>query len=135
MEIDKKHPILLFDGVCHLCHGAVRFILKREKKQELKFAPLQSPTGKKLLKEHGYAANYLEGMILIEGKHAYSRSTACLRVAHKLKFPWNLFASLLVIPKPARDLIYQLVASQRYRLLGKKDACCLPEGHEMSRFL
>ena len=135
MVVDEKHPVLLFDGVCNLCNGAVRFIIRKEKAQELKFAPLQSDHGKTLLKKYGYQEDYLEGLVLIEGEEAYDRSSACLRVARKLKFPWSLFFPLRVIPKPIRDLIYKLVASQRYRFFGTKDTCLIPTGEDIARFL
>ena len=135
MVVDEKDPILLFDGVCNLCNGAVQFIIRKEKAQELKFAPLQSDHGKTLLKKYGYPEDYLEGLVLIEGKKAFSRSSACLRVALKLKFPWSSFFPLLVIPKAIRDLVYKFIASQRYRLFGSKDSCVVPNGKDITRFL
>ncbi len=135
MQVDKEVGIVLFDGVCHLCDGAVRFILKRERTSELKFAPLQSDTGSTLLQNYGYSPNYLDGLILIENNRAHDRSSACLRIARKLNFPWNLLFPLLIIPKPLRDFIYGMIASVRYRWFGKKESCSLPQGEDLSRFL
>ena len=135
MEFDKKVRIVLFDGVCHLCDRAVRFILKRERTEELKFAPLQSDSGKLLLQKYGYPSNYLDGLILIENNRAHDRSSACLRIVVKLNFPWNLLFPLLIIPKPLRDFIYGMIASVRYRWFGKKESCSLPQGEDYSRFL
>ena len=86
MQVDKEVGIVLFDGVCHLCDGAVRFILKRERTSELKFAPLQTDTGSSLLQNYGYSPNYLDGLILIENNRAHDRSSACLLIARKLTF-------------------------------------------------
>ena len=135
MQVDNGKGIVLFDGVCHLCDGAVRFILKRERAAELKFAPLQSDSGKSLLQKYGYTPNYLNGLILIENNRAHDRSSACLRIAGKLSFPWNLLFPLLLIPKPLRDLIYGIIASVRYRWFGKKETCSLPQGEDKTRFL
>lgn len=135
MQVDNGKGIVLFDGVCHLCDGAVRFILKRERAAELKFAPLQSDSGKSLLQKYGYTPNYLNGLILIENNRAHDRSSACLRIAGKLSFPWNLLFPLLLIPKPLRDLIYGIIASVRYRWFGKKESCSLPHGEDQTRFL
>ena len=135
MQVDNEKGIVLFDGVCHLCDGAVRFILKRERAAELKFAPLQSDSGKSLLQKYGYSPNYLDGLILIESNRAHDRSTACLRIARKLSFPWNLLFPLLIIPKPLRDFIYGMMASIRYRWFGKKESCSLPQGEDQARFL
>ena len=92
MQVDNGKGIVLFDGVCHLCDGAVRFILKRERAAELKFAPLQSDSGKSLLKKYGYPSAYLDGLILIENNRAHDRSSACLRIAGKLTFPGGYFS-------------------------------------------
>jgi len=135
MAVDNEQGIVLFDGVCHLCDGAVRFILKRERTSELKFAPLQSDSGKSLLEKYGYPSGYLDGLILIENNRAHDRSSACLRIARKLIFPWNVLFPLLIIPKPLRDLIYGIIASVRYRWFGKKESCSLPQGEDRSRFL
>ena len=135
MQVDNGKGIVLFDGVCHLCDGAVRFILKRERAAELKFAPLQSDSGKSLLQKYGYSPNYLDGLILIESNRAHDRSSACLRIAGKLNFPWRLLFPLLIIPKPLRDFIYGIIASVRYRWFGKKESCSLPQGEDQARFL
>ena len=135
MQVDNGKGIVLFDGVCHLCDGAVRFILKRERAAELKFAPLQSDSGKSLLQKYGYSPNYLDGLILIESNRAHDRSSACLRIAGKLNFPWRLLFPLLIIPKPLRDFIYGNIAAVRYRWFGKKESCSLPQGEDQARFL
>jgi predicted DCC family thiol-disulfide oxidoreductase YuxK len=135
MQEDKEVGIVLFDGVCHLCDGAVRFIVKRERNAELKFAPLQSDSGNSLLEQYGYPSDYLDGLILIESNRVHDRSCACLRIAGKLNFPWNLLFPLLIIPKPLRDFIYGMIASVRYRWFGKKESCSLPQGEDLSRFL
>ena len=135
MQVDNGKGIVLFDGVCHLCDGAVRFILKRERAAELKFAPLQSDSGKSLLEKYGYPQAYLDGLILIENNRAHDRSSACLRIAGKLNFPWRLLFPLLIIPKPLRDFIYGIIAAVRYRWFGKKESCSLPTGEDKARFL
>ena len=135
MQVDNEKGIVLFDGVCHLCDGAVRFILKRERAAELKFAPLQSDSGKSLLQKYGYPPDYLDGLILIEGNRAHDRSSACLQIAGKLNFPWRLLFPLLIIPKPLRDFIYGNIAAVRYRWFGKKESCSLPQVEDQARFL
>lgn len=135
MSSGEKNAVLLFDGVCHLCDGAVRFILKREKSAGMQFAPLQSEKGKTLLQKYGYPQDYLEGLVLIENNRAHDRSSACLRVAGKLKFPWKLLFPLLLVPKPIRDGFYWVMASLRYRWFGKKETCSLPNGADINRFL
>jgi predicted DCC family thiol-disulfide oxidoreductase YuxK len=135
MSLDERKEILLFDGFCNVCHGAVRFILRRERISALHFAPLQSETGKTLLRKYGYPEDYLDGLVLIENQRAHDQSSACLRVAKKLKFPWNLFFIFLLIPKPVRDLFYRIISSLRYGWFGRKDSCSIPQSEDISRFL
>lgn len=135
MPRDKEYAVVLFDGLCHLCDGAVRFILRWENSKLLRFAPLQSEAGKALLMKYGYSENYLDGLIFIENKRAHDRSSACLLIAGKLKLPWKLFVIFLLVPKPLRDLVYRMVAVARYRWFGKKEVCCLPQGEDQARFL
>jgi len=133
--MDKGSTVVLFDGVCHLCDGAVGFILKREKSADLYFAPLQSETGQDLLLKHGYSEGYLDGLVLIENSRPYDRSSACLRITRNLKFPWNLFFLCLIIPKPIRDFLYSIIARFRYRFWGKKEVCSIPSTEDRKRFL
>lgn len=135
MPRDKEYAVVLFDGLCHLCDGAVRFILRWENSKLLRFAPLQSEAGKALLMKYGYSENYLDGLIFIENKRAHDRSSACLLIAGKLKLPWKLFVIFLLVPKPLRDLVYRMVAVARYRWFGKKEVCSLPQGEDQARFL
>jgi len=133
--MDKGSTVVLFDGVCHLCDGAVGFILKREKSADLYFTPLQSKTGRGLLLQYGYHEGYLDGLVLIENNRAYDRSSACLRITKNLKFPWNLFFLCLVIPKPIRDFLYSIIARFRYRFWGKKEVCSIPSSEDRQRLL
>jgi predicted DCC family thiol-disulfide oxidoreductase YuxK len=135
MPTDEEYGVVLFDGFCHLCDRSVRFILRRENSTLLRFAPLQSEAGKALLMKYGYPENYLDGMIFIENKRAHDRSSACLRIAGKLKLPWRVFFVFLLVPKPLRDLVYRMVAVARYRWFGKKEVCSLPQGEDPARFL
>ena len=135
MPTDEEYAVVLFDGVCHLCDGAVRFILRRENSTLLRFAPLQSEAGKALLMKYGYPENYLDGMIFIENKRAHDRSSACLRIAGKLKLPWKVFLIVLLVPTPLRELVYRMVAVVRDRWFGKKEVCSLPQGEEQARLL
>lgn len=131
----SEGPILLFDGVCNLCDGFVRFVIARDPAGIFRFSPLQSPKARELLKNLGLPEEYLTTMVLIEDGRAYTRSDAALRVGRRLGGVWKLTGPLAWIPRPARDLIYSLIASRRYRWFGKKAACLVPTPEIKSRFL
>lgn len=127
--------IVLFDGVCHLCQWTVKFIISRDPKAHFCFASLQSKVGKKLLTSHGLSEDHLGSVVLIENGVSYTGSTAALRIAKGLAFPWFLLYSLIIIPKWIREPIYKYVAKQRYAWFGKDEACMMPSKEILSRFL
>jgi predicted DCC family thiol-disulfide oxidoreductase YuxK len=134
-QTDIQHTILLFDGVCNLCNQAVLFIIPRDPKETIRFASLQSDTGQRLLGRHGLSADRLDTMVLIDREKAYTKSSAALRIARKLHWPWPLFYLFILIPRPLRDTVYDWIASNRYRWFGKKEQCMLPTPQTRRRFL
>jgi len=127
----EDEHIVLFDGVCNLCNGAVRFVLARDPRGRFRFASLQSDVARRLLKGDGPA----ETIVLIDAGKIYTKSTAALRIARGLRFPWPLLYALAVIPRPLRDFVYDWVARNRYRWFGKRDTCMLPTPQMRGRFL
>jgi predicted DCC family thiol-disulfide oxidoreductase YuxK len=128
-------PIVLFDGVCNLCNGAVQFIIRHDKKNIFMFASLQSEVGRKILEQYNFPLDELNSFILIENNKAYTRSTGALRVAKKLNGLWPLLYGFIIIPKLLRDGIYNWVGRNRYKWFGKKDACMIPTPELKARFL
>ena len=131
--------VLLIDGVCALCEGAVRFILDHERPgaPPLRFAPLQSDAGQRLLRRAGLPADYLDGVVFVSADgRALAGADAALHVARWLRQPWRgLAAAGRAVPRPLRDAVYGLVARARYRVFGTKDACGLPTQMERARML
>ncbi|HMO05842.1 MAG TPA: DCC1-like thiol-disulfide oxidoreductase family protein [Kiritimatiellia bacterium] len=125
-----EHPVILFDGVCNLCHGAVRFIIRRDRAARFRFASLQSEPGRRLA-----AGPAPDSILLIENGLRYDRSTAALRIARRLDGAWPLLYAFIVIPRPLRDVLYAWIARHRYRWFGRLDACPLPSPEWETRFL
>lgn len=129
------HPIVLFDGVCNLCSGAVRFLIRRDPRAALRFASLQSETGRRLQSERGIDPDALGSIVLVAGDRWWAESTAVLRIVRHLRGAWPLLTVFLLVPRPLRDLIYRWIARNRYRWFGKKETCWLPTPELASRFL
>jgi predicted DCC family thiol-disulfide oxidoreductase YuxK len=127
-------PVVLFDGVCNLCAWSVRFIVERDD-GTLRFAPLQSEEGAALLDEHGLAADYFDSLVYINESGAYTKSDGAVRIARHLDAPYRWAWHARHVPRPLRDAAYDLLASVRYRLFGKKDACLVPDGELRERFI
>ncbi|MGI4835263.1 MAG: thiol-disulfide oxidoreductase DCC family protein [Janthinobacterium lividum] len=132
-------PILLFDGVCNLCHGVVQFIIRHDPRGQFRFVALQSVAGQALLAAHGLAPttalNDPDSVVLLQAGRAYQRSAAVLQVARQLGWPWRLLAAGAVLPLGWRDALYGYVARHRYRWFGRQQACLLPTPALRARFL
>ena len=133
METAKS--IVLFDGVCNLCNGAVQFIINRDPQGRFSFASLQSAAGQARLREFGLSTEAFDTFVLLEGGNAYTRSTAALRIARQLPGAWRLLYALMIVPRPIRDWVYGLVARNRYRLFGRQDSCMMPTPELKAKFL
>lgn len=129
------NPIILFDGVCNLCNGAVNFIIDRDPNAYFRMAALQSTVGQELLQKHNLKTQDFDTIVLVEGNNIYSHSTAALRIARKLSGAWPLFYAFIVIPSPLRNVVYNWISRNRYRWFGKQDACRIPTPELRSRFL
>lgn len=133
-------PIVLFDGVCNLCNGAVNFIIDRDKPGNFRFAALQSERASALLVQQGAKALAPgadpDSIVLLEGGKLYEHSTAALRIARRLSGLWPALYYLFIwVPRPIRDWVYRFIARNRYRWFGKADACRMPTPALKARFL
>jgi predicted DCC family thiol-disulfide oxidoreductase YuxK len=127
--------IVLFDGVCNLCNGAVQLIIKYEKNKSMYFASLQSEFAKTLLSENNIDSIDMSTVIFYENHKLYYKSSAALRIAGQLKFPFFLLSAFRIIPSFASDMIYSFIAKNRYRWFGKKESCMIPSPELKARFL
>jgi predicted DCC family thiol-disulfide oxidoreductase YuxK len=136
--------VIVFDGVCVLCNGWVGFLLRHDRKQRYRFAPMQGDAGRRLLAENGLDPDDPLSFLLVEydrhqGEAATPRvstdSDAVGRVLMGLGGAWRLVAVAAVLPRAVRDPLYRLVARNRYRWFGRHDACLLPDPEQAWRFL
>ena len=127
--------IVLFDGTCAFCEGSVIFIARRDPAGYFRFGAAQSPQGAKLLAEHGVTRAAARSIILIEDGQVYLRSTAALRIATRLIFPWSIFRVFLAVPAPIRDAVYRVVSAIRHRIAGPSNACEIPPPEIRERML
>ena len=134
-DITKKHPVLLFDGVCNLCNDSVQLVIKNDSKNIFLFAPLQKPEVISYLEKQSMDFNNIDSIILITSKKTYTKSSAALTVAKHLKGLYPLLYVFYIVPKPIRDIVYDFIAKNRYKWYGKKDNCMIPTPELKSKFL
>ena len=127
--------VILFDGLCNLCNGAVQFTIERDKRNIFQFASLQSDYAAEKIRLYNIAPENLESFILLENDQIYLRSSAALRVAKKLSGLWPLLYAFIIVPPFIRDIVYNYIAKNRYKWFGKKESCWVPTPELKSRFL
>ncbi|MCC5807119.1 MAG: thiol-disulfide oxidoreductase DCC family protein [Opitutales bacterium] len=134
-ESARAHGVLLFDGVCNLCNGAVDFILRRERAPRLRFASLQSDYARRLLAGSDVDPERLETLVFVRGGEVFVRSDAVFAVCGELRAPWRWLRFLRVLPRRFRDRLYRCIAGRRYRWFGRRETCRMPLPEEKERFL
>ena len=134
----EPHPVVLFDGVCNLCSASVQWIIERDPEARFRFASLQSTAARDLLAAHGVTIDQEadpDSVLLVDESGVHMHSDAALRIARGLGWPWASLHGLRFVPRFVRDAAYRLVARNRYRWFGRKDACWLPTPDLRARFL
>ncbi len=120
---DTSKPLFIFDGVCVLCSGGVRWIMARDKAGKFNFCSAQSPLGQALYARNGL--NFDETYLIVDGGRAYTKSDGYLHMCSVLGGGWHILRITALIPRPLRDWVYAIIARNRYRWFGKTDYCAL----------
>ncbi|KAL0415335.1 UNVERIFIED_CONTAM: DCC family protein, chloroplastic [Sesamum latifolium] len=122
-EQDSR-PIMLFDGVCNLCNGGVKFVGDNDRRRNIRFEALQSEAGKKLLQRSGRAPDDISSVVLVEKDRSYIKSEAVLKIMEYINLPFPQLAFFLqFVPLFVRDFVYENIADNRYNFFGRSDSC------------
>jgi predicted DCC family thiol-disulfide oxidoreductase YuxK len=132
---EMPDDIILYDGVCGLCHRSVAFLIKRDHGKALYFAPLQGPTAAALRQEHPEIPTTLETVVYVDHGRVHLRSKAFFHVSRHLTRPWRWAYHLRWLPAFLVDLGYRVVCRVRYRVWGKYDTCQVPSVGDRARLL
>ena len=127
-------PVILFDGVCNYCNSMVNFVIKADRKKQIRFGALQSDAAQALLDQFSIPKN-TDSFVFITGKQAYLRSSAALKVMEQLPWYWRWTKVFWLVPKDFRDAVYDFVAKHRYQWFGRKETCMIPGPGVKNRFL
>lgn len=133
--MNNQSAIILFDGVCNLCNSSINFVIDRDPHRHFRYLALQSKKGKELMKKYNLPSEELTSIVLIKNKKAYIKSGAALRVAGSLSFPWPFLYGFLLVPPFIRNIVYDLIAANRYKWFGKQSACRVPTPELKELFL
>ena len=126
---------MIFDGVCNLCSRSVKFILAHEAAPTLRFVPLQTPAGTRMMRELDLSVENVQTFVLVSDGKPHFRSDAAIRVARHLRYPWRMLGAIRILPRPLRDWGYNRVARNRYQWFGRVDTCMVPTPELRARFI
>ena len=129
----EEKPIIFFDGVCGLCGSFVDFLFSEDQRHIYNVATLQGATAQRLLRQE--RIDKLETLVILDRGCQLVKSEAVLSVFQNIGGFWKIFSLLKFVPLGIRDKIYDLVASNRYSIFGKKETCRVPTQNERVRFL
>lgn len=129
-----EQHIVVFDGVCNFCNGAVNFIIARDTHNKFVFTPMQSDFGKKLVEQYSITNVGVDTFLLVKNQKCHIWTDAALEITKDLSGFWFMFNLLRVIPRPVRDFFYRLFARNRYTLFGKSEHCMIPTKELRSKF-
>ena len=140
MPDSAQHSIVLYDGVCGLCNRLNQFLLKRDRKDRLRFASLQSEFAQRVLRAHELDAADLDTVYVVlnhgtAGETALARSDAIIHAVQQLGGIWKIISLGKLLPRSLKNAIYNVVARNRYRVFGKSDSCVLPEPRHRQKFI
>ena len=136
IELPKDKQLILFDGVCNLCNSSVVYVIKHDKNDVFRFAPLQSEIGKAIIKKYNIDTSKTDSILLYSETFGLKiKSSAAIAIASKLGFPRNLLNVFFIVPPFIRNWFYDFIAKNRYKWYGKRDACMIPTPELKAKFL
>jgi predicted DCC family thiol-disulfide oxidoreductase YuxK len=136
----ETKAIVLYDGVCGLCNRAVQFLLKRDRHDRLQFASLQSDLAARLLSRHGIDHKNLDTVYAVlnygePNETLLAKGDAFLFFAQAIGGIWSVAQVGRIIPRRARNWLYDFIARHRYQVFGKSESCMLPDPKQRHKFL
>jgi predicted DCC family thiol-disulfide oxidoreductase YuxK len=134
VPVDTVPPVLFFDGECGLCSHSVRWLLVRDRRRLLRFAPLQGRLAAQ--KFVALPTDYHDWAVALwDEQGIHYESDATLRALACLGGMWRFARLLLIIPRSLRNGVYRFVARNRIRWFGRVDSCALLAAEDRDRLL
>ena len=137
----STHIVVLYDGVCGLCNRLNRFLIKRDRRDRFRFAPLQSQFASQVLRRHGVEPARLDTIYVVyayerRDESLWAKGIAISKLLREIGGVWGVAASgFAILPHRLRDRLYDLVAGHRYQLFGKYETCPMPLPQDRKRFI
>ena len=134
-DFPDDRAVIVFDGMCVMCSGFMRFLLRRDTGHHFNFLPAQSPLGEALFAHYDMVAEDYESVLLIENGELRIKLDATIAIFEALGWPWKLAALGRLLPKFLANPLYSFIARNRFKWFGRREVCMLPTAEEQARFL
>ena len=132
----NNKQIILFDGVCNLCNGLVQWVIRRDRHDTFRFAPIQGKVGMRLMQDHKIDVAQTDSIILIQPFKGHAvKSLAVLKIGRALGGIYRILIIFQIIPPFLRGKIYDWIARNRYKWYGKREECMVPTPELRAKFL
>jgi predicted DCC family thiol-disulfide oxidoreductase YuxK len=119
---DIDEDLILFDGDCVLCSRWARFVHARDRRGRFKFVAIQSPYGRALAERFGINAENPESNLAVIDGRVFFKSDTALSILRALP-AWRWTALAFIVPRAARNWLYDRIARNRYRWFGRRERC------------
>lgn len=131
----QTHYLVIFDGFCNFCNGAVQFISDRDAGDQFRFAPMQSKLAQEVITHYGIDNVGVDTFLLVKNGACLIWTDAAIEIAQDLRKPWPIVKVFKIIPRRFRDFLYRAFARNRYRLFGRSAYCRVATLGLESKFL
>jgi predicted DCC family thiol-disulfide oxidoreductase YuxK len=126
MQPTLEARIIVFDGICHVCTGGVRFFRRLAVVPPFQLIPMQSDAGKALLVEYGIDPEDPGTFLVLDQGRRFTESDASIHVVAAAGGLWRMIHIVRLVPRRWRDALYRLLARNRYRWFGRRSVCYWP---------
>lgn len=130
---DDSRPLFVFDGHCGLCSGGVRWLMASDPDGRVAYTSAQGALGAALYRHYGVAVDTT--YLLVHEGECWGMSGGYMRLLPVVGGPWRLFEAFRIVPESWRDVVYRLVARNRYRWFGRHDHCALLTEEQRRRLI
>lgn len=134
-DFPDDRPIIIFDGYCALCSRWAQFVVRHDPHATYRLLTAQSPLGVALYRHYDLDPEDYETNILLSDGTAWFKAEGTIRMFEGLGQPWSNVRVIRLLPRAARDALYTFIATNRFRIFGRRKACFVADPDMKERFL
>lgn len=132
---DDSGPVTFMDGECVLCTAGARLIARFDRRGAFHICPVQSPTGRAVLRHYGLEPDDPDSWLYLADGRAHTSLDGIIRAGARIGGPGWLLQPLRLLPRAAQDWLYRRIARNRYRLFGRTSMCSVPDPRLRARLI